>query len=486
MTGVKISALEVENVKRVKALALEPAQDGLTVIGGRNGQGKTSVLDAIAWALGGDRRRPSNAKRDGAAGDARLKVVLDNGIVVERKGKNGALRVTDPSGKKGGQALLDSFVGQLALDLPRFMNASASEKAETLLRVIGVGDELAALEAEEDRLYNQRTAIGQMARQKRGAADELPFHADAPAEPVSASELIREQQGILARNGENQRKRERAAELRRDYGSACDRVDALNAELERVMADMERVQAEIGEATAARDAARADMLAAEKSAEDLRDESTAELEASIASIEEVNAKVRENQMRAAAEAEADELEAQYGDMDVQVEHVRARKRALLEGAALPLPGLAVERGELAYGGQPWDCMSGSDQLRVATAVVRATKPECGFVLVDRTEQMDPATLAEFGAWAEEQGLQVICTRVSTGDECSIVIEDGYAVAAGGTGETLDEDAAGQVPERVMAKEPGEAAGQMTADERTADAEAEAAAPTFNFPRKESR
>ena len=32
---------------------------------------------------------------------------------------------------------------------------------------------------------------------------------------------------------------------------------------------------------------------------------------------------------------------------------------------------------------------------------------------------------EFGHWLEEQGLQAIATRVSTGDECSIIIEDGY-------------------------------------------------------------
>lgn len=64
---VKIASVEAENVKRVKAVYLEPKADGLTVIGGRNGQGKTSVLDAIAWALGGDKMRPSNAKREDAA-----------------------------------------------------------------------------------------------------------------------------------------------------------------------------------------------------------------------------------------------------------------------------------------------------------------------------------------------------------------------------------------------------------------------------------
>ena len=108
--------------------------------------------------------------------------------------------------------------------------------------------------------------------------------------------------------------------------------------------------------------------------------------------------------------------------------MRRQRRALLEGAQLPLPGLSVENGALTYNGHAWDCMSGSEQLRVATAIVRKLNPDCGFVLVDKLEQMDPETLSEFGAWLEGEGLQVIATRVSTGEECSIIIEDGMAVA----------------------------------------------------------
>lgn len=137
---VKIASVQAENVKRVKAVYMEPKPEGLTVIGGRNGQGKTSVLDAIAWALGSGRMAPTNPRREGAAGDPRLRVVMDNGLVVERKGKNSALKVTDPEGRKGGQQLLDSFIDGLALNLSRFMEAPDRDKAETLLRIVGVGD----------------------------------------------------------------------------------------------------------------------------------------------------------------------------------------------------------------------------------------------------------------------------------------------------------------------------------------------------------
>ena len=106
--------------------------------------------------------------------------------------------------------------------------------------------------------------------------------------------------------------------------------------------------------------------------------------------------------------------------------MRREKTDLLQSAQLPLPGLSIDSGELIYNGQKWDNMSGSDRLKVSTAIVRQLNPKCGFVLLDKLEQMDIQTLNEFGRWLEQEGLQAIATRVSTGEECSIIIEDGYA------------------------------------------------------------
>lgn len=432
--AVKINSLEVENVKRVKAVALEPSEDGLTVIGGRNGQGKTSVLDAIAWALGGDRKRPSDAKRDGSATDPHLRVELSNGIVVERRGKSGSLKVTDPEGRKGGQQLLDSFVESLALDLPKFLAMNDKDKARTLLGIIGVGEDLARLELEEQTLYNQRTGIGQMRDQKKGAAADMPMHPDAPAEPVSAMELIQSQQEILAKNGENQAKRQKAEQLQAAYDNATNDALLIQEQIAGLQKALEAKREEVSDL-------HADLLIAKKTAEQLQDESTAEIEEELQQIETVNAKVRDNQRRLDAEREAEELDEQYAEMTERIESVRRAKMDLLKGADLPLPGLAVENGLLTYQGRKWDCMSGSEQLRAATAIVRRLKPECGFVLVDKLEQCDPQTLAEFGRWAEEEGLQIIGTRVSAGDDdmCSIVIEDGYSIDTEKPAKTADLD-----------------------------------------------
>lgn len=400
---VKINELLIENVKRVKAVQFEPSADGLTIIGGRNGQGKTSVLDAIAWALGGNNYKPSVPERDGALVPPNLHLELSNGLIVERKGKNSTLKVTDPNGNKSGQQLLNEFVSTLALDLPKFINGSDKDKADSLLKILGIGDVLVQLDTKENQLYAQRTEVGRIADRKKKAADEMPMYPNVPKEPVSATELIKEQQEILARNGENERKRQDAARY------------------ERMLAE---AQIAFDEAKAALQKAEQDCLTARKSAEDLHDESTAELEKNLAEIEALNIKIRANSTKEAAEVEANNLQQEYDGLTEQIESVRKERNKLLDSAELPLPGLSVKDGKLIYNNMPWDGMSGSDQLKVATAIVRKLNPQCGFVLMDKLEQMDLETLQEFGAWLKQEGLQVIATRVSTGDECSIIIEDG--------------------------------------------------------------
>lgn len=407
---VKINSFEIENVKRIKMLQYEPTANGLTLIGGRNNQGKTSVLDAIAWALGGDRFKPSAAQRDGALVPPYLRIELSNGIVVERRGKNSDLKVTDPTGRLAGQNLLNQFVEQFALNVPKFMEATAKEKAQILLKIIGVGDKLFELENAEQRLYNERRTIGQIADQKAKFAKEMPIYQGVPQLPVSASDLISAQQDILARNGENQRLRMKADRIKQEYTALAEKVNRLRTEL----AEAEK---QLGEKSD-------ELKTAMKSTEQLTDESTAEIEQNIAEIDEINRKVRANLDREKAEEDADYYKNQYDDLTEKIAAVRDEKIDLLKNADMPLAELSVENAELIYKGRKWDSMSGSDQLKVATAIVRKLNPECGFVLLDKLEQMDIETLADFGMWLEKEQLQAIATRVSTGSECSIIIEDG--------------------------------------------------------------
>jgi hypothetical protein len=372
-------------------------------------------LDAIVWALGGNKYKPSDPKRKDSMADPRIQIEMDNGLVVVREGKNSSLKVIDQHGNKAGQQLLDELIGQLALDLPKFLTATPKEKAETLLRIIGVGDKLAAFDQQAEKLYNERHAVGQVHARKKKHAEDLPFEQGVPEAEVSASELIQQQQAILGRNGEHQRLRSKRDQLGVQSKVLADEVEALRLKLRDAEGKLASVQEQCATAS--------------KSASELVDESTAELEESLRKIDDTNRRVRINAEKRRAECEASELGEQVESLTNRLEEIRQQRQQLLSSATLPLPGLSIADGELIYNGQRWDCMSGSDQLRVAVAIVRQLRPECRFVLIDKLEQMDLGTLAAFGEWLEAEGLQAIATRVSTGDECSIVIEDGLVAGA---------------------------------------------------------
>lgn len=411
---VTIASLELENVKRVRAVSFDPAPAGLTLLGGKNRQGKTSVLDAICYALGGESYRPSDLQnRDGVA-TARMDITLSNGLRVVRDGKNAALKVTDPAGRKAGQTLLNSFIEELALNLPKFLNSNSKDKAKTLLRILGIEDQLAALEQEERKLTDERLLAGREADRKAKYADELPEYPEAPDEPLSGADMSRKLQAALSVNAENEAKRRQAVAIAHDLNNQQAVCDQLRAELARAEKVMQKLSN--------------DLKAAKEAATDLKDVDTSTLDAELEQIDVINNKVRTNQEKSRAKDEAEQAKAIYTALNNKVADVRKRRDDLLASVELPLPGLSVEAGELIYNGSKWDCMSGMEKIRVATAIVRKLKPSCGFILLDGLEAFDRDELNKLREWLAGEGLQAIGTKVCE-DGADIIIEDGMIAGA---------------------------------------------------------
>lgn len=195
---VLIASLEVENTKRVEFVMLKlDAKAGLTVLGGDNAQGKSSTIDAGRWLFGGDRYKPAHPVRDGAE---RVNIVakLNNGMVVERVGKNGTLRVTTKDGQMGGQQYLKSFVNDFSLDIQAFMDLTDKEKAKALLNALGV--DLAPIEAMEKEKYDERTSVGRSLERAKAYAASLPYHEGA--KEVSADAVMAKINEAMSANAE--------------------------------------------------------------------------------------------------------------------------------------------------------------------------------------------------------------------------------------------------------------------------------------------
>lgn len=413
---LKITSFEIENVKKVRAVSYRPAQDGLTVIGGKNGQGKTSILDAIAYALGGEKFRPSELQNRDGMNPANIKVTLSNGIIVERSGKNASLKVTDPTGMRAGQKLLDAVIEVLALNLPKFLEASGKEKAKVLLHTLGIEEQLEALDKEEKKAYDDRTLAGREADEKKKYAQGLPEFADVPEELLSLNDLKNELTEILSWNAACQAKINNIEKLKNDYELESKRLEDLKDRMKdlenQIVRQKEKTESAIKDYS----------LACQVGHPEERDAS--EVEKKIDDLEAINAKIRQNNEKSMAMDVANQKAEVVAALTNKIEEVRARRMELLKSVAMPLDGLSVEDGELIYKGAKWDCMSSMEQVLVGISICHAVNPSCGFVLLDKLECFDTAQLAALDNWMNQLQIQGISTRVSTGDECSLIIEDG--------------------------------------------------------------
>ncbi len=236
---MKIIALQSENVKRLKAVSIKP--DGsLVVIKGDNGQGKTSVLDSIAYALGGEKLCPPQVIRRGAE-TAEVTLDLEDFIVTRRWTAGGStLAVKSREGARypSPQGILDRLVGRLSFDPLAFTRQPAKEQAETLRKLVGL--DFTLIDAERAGLYEERTVVNRDVTVIKGAIAHVP-EVQAPDEEVKIGELLAEQDRRLA----EQRKIE---EARRAEQAAVADVARIAGQVERTRQTVAELEAELGTA----------------------------------------------------------------------------------------------------------------------------------------------------------------------------------------------------------------------------------------------
>jgi DNA repair exonuclease SbcCD ATPase subunit len=410
----------LKNAGRIKAVQVKPKPAGVTSIGGRNRQGKTTNLDMLCWALGGDKYKPDEPNHRNGDGPAELDVLCDNGIRVQRKGKNGTLKVTDEkNGTSGNQTLLDKFVTTFALDIRQFRTAKGKDKLDILLKTLGVDVQYAECQAHIDEAYESRTVVNRIAKQKEGAFKQAPKPGELPCdEPINVDSLVGELQKANAANAERQRKLHHKEVLSTTIANR----EAEIARLEKMLAGL-------------REAVELDKNELAAYPEIPAETSTLQLQADIAQANAINteyAKVRQardNYDRMAKDLRQAQKAAT--DADAAVEQARRAKLDLLASCQMPDPDIGVnEEGELTYQGDTWEQLADSDELILCCKIVSRLNPECRFVLVDGLEKLDDDTLAALDTWAEEQKLQIIGTRVTTdAAKASLIIEDGEVAYA---------------------------------------------------------
>ncbi len=420
----RILALTATNVLRLSAVALDLGE-GMTVIGGANGAGKSSVLGSVAMAING---ADSSCQEPIRKGEESASVVLDLGdIIVERKwdaGKPSRLTVSSKEGAvyKSPQAILDRLRGAVGIDVLAWLRLKPRDQLEQLQKLVGL--DLSPLNEKRANLYAERATVNKSVTALGVRFAEAPQHPEAPAELVSAADLLAEMERRERHNADVRKLRADAGvmEAARDVAAkAVAQADAEIVNLERALADartrrLERIathEAATGEATKMRGIADA---AAESD--------VAAVRAQLGECEAINQRVRENAARAALGLELNAAKAASAALTSTIEGIDAEKAAALAAAPFPVPGLGFGDAGVTYQGVPFEQASSGERLRVAMAMAIASAGRLHCLLLNDASLLDDAGIALVAEMAEAAGMQILMERVGEGAECQVIIEEG--------------------------------------------------------------
>jgi DNA repair exonuclease SbcCD ATPase subunit len=428
---MKIIGLQAENFKRIRAVNIKP--DGsLVEIRGRNGQGKTSVLDAIWVALGGKGAIPVVPIRKGAE---EARICLDLGeLIVTRTFKNGKdnevttnLTVTAADGARYGspQTMLDKLVGSLSFDPLDFTRLDAKKQFDVLRQFVP-GVDFDAIQRAHDGDMDRRRDINRQAKEARAAAAALVIPEGTPAEPIDERALVEE----LDKAGETNLEIERRAQNRANAGN---QISAKQVEAQRLrdraielraQADKLQVEAETADKDAAELMARLADAAPLPQVVD-----TTEIKAKIEKARLTNAHVAKVQQRAQHLERAADLEKKSEAITAGMEKRQADKVEAISAAKMPVPGITFGEGEILLGGVPFSQGSDAEQLRASIAIAAAMNPQLRVIRVRDGSLLDADSLKLVAQFATEHDLQVWAEIVDSKGETGIVIEDGAVKAA---------------------------------------------------------
>ena len=426
----------------MRLVAVEITPDGHVItIGGKNGAGKSSVLNSIAMALGGAALVPVEPIRQGEA-SGRVEVDLGDMIVTRTftriKQSDGTwgptdsrLSVTNIHGAPypSPQALLNKLLGKLTFDPLAFAQADEKPQYEMLRNLVGL--DTSKIEQQRQNAYAQRSVLNKTHEIKSAQMMKLPTHKDVPAQEIALDEITADiQQAQLKRNA--------VIQADNDYTAAIRALDARSSDQRLVtqqLATLLDQVARLKETLTTIDESLVTLTAEAQQAESRKTLARSELpdmsvlQQKLTHMQTVNAKVRDNQKYTEAAAEVDQIGRDAKAQDALVKDYEDQKRALLEGVTFPVNGLGLTESGVTYGGVPFKQASTSEQIRVSVAIGLAMNPTLKVLLIRNGNALDEESLASVAAQAEVADAQLWMEYVTAdANDVAVMIEEGRVAA----------------------------------------------------------
>lgn len=432
---MRIIKFTAENVKKLRAVEITPEGHVVEVVG-LNGQGKSSVLDAIFYALGGSEGVPSQVIRNDEE-KAFVKLELGDNkvtelIVTRHFTAEGVTRLTvesrDGARFPSPQGLLDTLVGALSFDPLAFTRMRSAEQLRELRKVVKLDADLDALDAEIQKNFEIRTATNREVKALESRLQALPVVPEStPDTPVDVSALAQRLQDANTHAANREKIVSKVANLRVDALYYREKASQLQQELEgkiRMLTEeynrrQEQCLEKVGEFNKEIEAKEAQLVVLGAPAP------VADILAELKQAEATNERVRQKQAHAKIEYDLKIQREKADNKTAIIEFNSQRRRQVIAEAKMPVEGLTFGESGVIFNGLLLENASAAEQLRVSVALAVAANPRLRILRVKDGSLLDKNSLRLLAELAETQNFQLWLERVEeSGDRPAIIMEDG--------------------------------------------------------------
>jgi DNA repair exonuclease SbcCD ATPase subunit len=420
-----ILELRTKNVKRIVAVEITPEGE-VVVIGGNNGQGKSSTLDSIVYGLKGKKSFPDGVVRRGTD-EAEIDIRTQNFHIKRTVDAGGRahldLRRDGVPIKKAPQSVLNELCEGISFDPESFSKMPTEKQSEHLRKLVKL--DLSGIDNEIERLFGDRKDANSEYQRLKGKLDGFTFYPGLPQQEKTVNDLLEELSNINQHNSIHREKLRQLQDLRGKRKQIEQRVNFYNEALEKLKQEIAKHEEDIRLGEKDLDDIVEQGLALKQEVASFEPRSTDEVTGKLKTIEETNTKIRSNRQRAEIEMQVLRAKKKAENLTKELEGARAEKQRRITSVEMPVQGLSFDdKGRVTFNGTIFSECSSAERLRVAVSIAIKSNPNLPVMLIRDGSLLDQSNLKMVAEMAKEAGAQVWIERVVTDEDGAIIIEDG--------------------------------------------------------------
>jgi len=411
---MKILQLNAQNIKNLKAVEIRPDGSAI-VLEGKNGAGKSAILDCIFTTLTG--KKLEDPIRHG---EEKAEVVVDLGdLIVKKKWtqKGEYLEVANKDGAKysAPQQKLNERIGSLSFDPLAFKDMKAQAQVDYLKDLVGL-DFTESLDKEK-AAFDERTAVNRVVKEKLLSLSSIP-----EPDPAIGTEEISMADG-LAVVKDLRAKRDVFLKSRNDLDSKEEAVEHINQEIIDRQKRIELLVEEIEQLKGTLES-NVKRAADHLFPEEITEERIEKAENGLQNLEATNQTIRSAANHRTYKKHYEDAVKDADMLTTMIEEYKADRSKQVRDAQYPVYGLSITEDGVDYSGVLFSRLSTGQQVKVSTAIAMALNPDLRVILIREGSLLDCDNLAAIVEMAKDKDYQIWIEKTEDEKSSGIFIEDG--------------------------------------------------------------